>query len=295
MVGMTSPALQDIVALLGCPAAGNPAQYLFERAISAAGLDWRFLTFDVLPERLAHALGGVDAMGFRGCLLSGALQEQAMGEQATGQRATEDGATGVVAHASPAARFAGAVSLVEHQAGGLFGHMTDGRGIVEALRAHAELSAARVMIAGAGPTGRATALELALAGVAEILVTDRSPELATALVERLRGLDTSADITLLTAETPIEIPQRVGIVVVSRGREESPATFSGLRADLVLADTDLVEQPSVVVAAGQKAGCCVIDGLEVHVAKIAIDFQVLTGSEPDTDMLREALEEFLSG
>ena len=75
MVGMTSPALQDIVALLGCPAAGNPAQYLFERAIAAAGLDWRFLTFDVLPERLAQALGGVDAMGFRGCLLAGALQE----------------------------------------------------------------------------------------------------------------------------------------------------------------------------------------------------------------------------
>jgi shikimate dehydrogenase len=290
MVGMTSPALQDIVALLGCPAAGNPAQYLFERAISAAGLDWRFLTFDVLPERLAQALGGVDAMGFRGCLLSAALQEQAMGE-----RPTEDGATGLVAHASPAARFAGAVSLVEHQAGGLFGHMTDGRGIVEALRAHADLTAARVMIVGAGPTGRATALELALAGVAEILVTDRSPELAMALAERLRGLDTSAEITLLTAENPIEIPERVGIVVVSRGREESPATFGGLRADLVIADTDLVEQPSVVVAAGQKAGCCVVDGLEVHVAKIAIDFQVLTGSEPDTDMLRDALEEFLSG
>jgi len=280
MGGMTSPALQDIVALLGCPAAGNPAQYLFERAISVAGLDWRFLTFDVLPERLAQALGGVDAMGFRGCLLSGPLQA---------------GTMPLVAHASPAARFAGAASLVEHQAGGLFGHMTDGRGIVEALRAHADLTAARVVIAGAGPTGRATALELALAGVAEILVTDRSPELATALVERLRELDTSAEITLLTAETPIEIPERAGIVVVSRGRDESPATFSGLRADLVLADTDLVEQPSVVVAAGQKAGCCVVDGLEVHVAKIAIDFQVLTGTEPDTDMLREALEEFLSG
>lgn len=282
---MTSPALQDIVALLGCPAAGNPAQYLFERAIAAAGLDWRFLTFDVLPERLAQALGGVDAMGFRGCLLSGALQEGAMGKDQIG----------LLAHASPAARFAGAASLVEHQAGGLFGHMTDGRGIVEALRAHADLAAARVVIAGAGPTGRATALELALAGVAEILVADRSPHLATTLVERLRELDTSAEITLLAAEPPIEIPQRAGIVVVSRGQDESPAVFSGLRADLVLADTEVVEQPSVVVAAGQKAGCCVVDGLEVHVAKIVIDFQVLTGTEPDTDMLREALEEFLSG
>jgi shikimate dehydrogenase len=279
MGGMTSPALQDIVALLGCPAAGNPAQYLFERAIAAAGLDWRFLTFDVLPEKLPQALGGVDAMGFRGCLLAGPLQE---------------GAMPLLAHASPAARFAGAASLVEHQSGGLFGHMTDGRGIVEALRAHADLAGARVVIAGAGPTGRATALELAMAGVAELLVTDRSTGAAAALAERLRELDTSAEITLLTSEPHIEIPERAGIVVASRGRDEAAKEFGGLRSDLVLADTDLVEQPSVVMAAGQKAGCCVVDGLEVHVAKIAIDFQVLIGAEPDTDMLREALEEFLS-
>ena len=48
---MTSPALQEIIALLGCPAAGNPAQYLHERALAEAALDWRFLTLDVSPER----------------------------------------------------------------------------------------------------------------------------------------------------------------------------------------------------------------------------------------------------
>ena len=69
---MTSPALQEIVALLGFPAAGNPAQYLFERAIEAAGLDWRFLTLDVEPERIADAIAGVGAMGFRRSSLSAA-------------------------------------------------------------------------------------------------------------------------------------------------------------------------------------------------------------------------------
>ena len=34
---MTSPALQEIIALLGSPAAGNPAQYLYERMLEAAG------------------------------------------------------------------------------------------------------------------------------------------------------------------------------------------------------------------------------------------------------------------
>ena len=38
---MTSPALQEVVAVLASPAAGNPSQYLFERAIERAGLDAR--------------------------------------------------------------------------------------------------------------------------------------------------------------------------------------------------------------------------------------------------------------
>ena len=37
-----------------------------------------------------------------------------------------------------------------------------------------------------------------------------------------------------------------------------------------------------------------IDGLDIHSAKTAIDFQTLTGVEVDTDMLREALDEYLS-
>ncbi|MEY3031953.1 MAG: hypothetical protein RLZZ622_428, partial [Planctomycetota bacterium] len=30
---MTNPALQEVIALLGHPAAGTPAQYLFERVV----------------------------------------------------------------------------------------------------------------------------------------------------------------------------------------------------------------------------------------------------------------------
>jgi len=276
---MTSPALQEILALLGCPAAGNPAQYLFERAITAAGLDWRFLSVDVAADRLAEAIAGIDAMGFRGCVLSGPLEQLALP---------------TLGNVSPAARFAGAVSLIERKADGLFGHMTAGRGVVEALRAHAELSGGRLLVAGAGPTGRSAALELALAGVAEIVVTDRSPEAAVALVEALRDLATEVEIALLPHESPLEIPKRLGIVVSSRLEDQPRSQFTGLRSELVVADTELVEQPSGLVAAAQKAGCLVIDGLEVYVEKTAIDFQVLTGTAPDPDMLREALEEFLS-
>lgn len=275
---MTSPALQDIVVLLGCPAAGNPAQYLFERAIDAARLDWRFLTVDVTPERLEKAIGGVEAMGFRGCMLAGRLQEPA---------------APLMPRLSPAARFAAAVNLVETQAEGAFGHMTEGRGIVEALRSHVDLSAARVLLAGAGVAGRAAALELCLAGIAAITVADDDSAAAARLVEALSALDTNVRVDLLRGAGAIAVPEGIEIVIASREAGQQPRRLVGLRPDLVVADTDLGETSPVVLAA-REAGCCVVDGIEIHVERTAIDFHCLTGMETDPDMLREALEEFLS-
>ena len=278
---MTSPALQEVVALLGCPAAGNPAQYLFERAIAAAGLDWRFVTFDVQPERLAAALAGVQAMGFRGCLLSGPLQTLALP---------------ALLSLAPTASFSGAVSLIERTPEGRAGHMTQGRGLAAALRGHTDLTGARVLLAGAGATGRAAALELALAGALEVLVCDPDPARAAALVEAIGALNSSALPALVPWQTAVEIPERVGIVVSALPVEGSTiaCSFSGLRNSVVVADCTLVGQPSAAVAAGLKAGACVIDGLEIHCEKTAIDFQTLTGSETDIEMLHEALDEFLS-
>ena len=277
---MTSPALQEVVALLGCPAAGTPAQYLFERMIATAGLDWQFVTLDVQPERIADAIQGTAAMGFRGCLLSGSLRSAALSAVAT---------------ASPSATFAGGVSLIERQPAGPAGHMTDGRGVLEAVRSHIDPAGMGVLIVGAGAAARATALELSLAGVGEILVCDRTPERATALVDALNGLAV-APASAIPWETAIAIPDRVRIVVaaVPADGSKSVVSFSGLRPDLVVADLALVSQPAPLVSEARAAGACVIDGLEIHAARTAIDFHTLTGIETDTELLRDALDEFFS-
>lgn len=277
---MTSPALQEVVALLGCPAAGNPAQYLFERMIAEAGLDWRFVTLDVPFERIAEAIGGVAAMGFRGCLLAGPLRAAAIS---------------AVASASPAAQFSGAVGLIERHPGGPAGHMTDGRGVLEALRSHVDVTGAHVLIVGAGAAARATALELTLARAAEIIVCDRTPERAASLVDALTTM-AAAPASALPWDAAIAIPDRVGIVVtaVPTDGQKLVVPLAGLRPDLVVADLALVSQPAPVVAAARAAGACVIDGLEIHCERTAIDFHSLTGFEADTEMLRDALDEFFS-
>ena len=280
MTSMTSPALQEVVALLGCPAAGNPAQYLFERMIAAAGLDWQFVSLDVQPERIAEAIAGTSAMGFRGCLLAGPLRAAALS---------------AVASASPAATFAGAVGLVDRQPAGPAGHITDGRGVLEAIRSHIDPVAARVLIVGAGAAARAAALELSLAGVAEIIICDRTPERAASLVDAVTAM-AAAPASALPWEAAIAIPDRVGIVVtaVPPDGQKPAAPLAGLRPELVVADLALVSQPAPVVTAARGAGACVIDGLEIHCERTAIDFHLLTGLKADTEMLRDALDEFFS-
>jgi shikimate dehydrogenase len=276
---MSSSALQEITALLGCPAAGQPDQYLFERAFAAAGLDWRFLTLDVAEDHLQAALRGAAALRFRGCLLSGPLRGLA---------------TDVVDELSPAAAFACGVSMVDTRQGKLVGHMTEGRGVVEAVRRHAEPASKPVLVAGGGIAAKATALEMALAGSGRIVVTARSPEQAEALCDAIRGLEQAAAETLPWAD-PLPIPDDVGVVVAAVPQaSDPPLTFSGWRGDLVVADLALVSQPSRLLAEARRHGACCVDGLDIRSEKNAIDFQSWTDRDADPDMLREAIDEFLN-
>jgi shikimate dehydrogenase len=274
---MTSQALQDIVALFGCPAAGNPAQYLFERAISEAGLDCRFVSVDVAVDRLEVALAGAAAMGFRGLLLAGPLRVAAL----------------PLVCPSAASAFAGAVSLVEHGPDGWIAHMTDGRGVVEAVRAHLDPSGKGVLVLGAGPSGRAAALEFVLAGAAAVTVCDPDDARADALVGALAALDGSATITRGSWPAVVVSPE-VRVVVAALDSASAETTFVGLRPDIVVAEVALAAEPGRVGRAAQAAGACLVDGLEVHAAQTAIDFGRITGAVADPDLLREALDEFLA-
>ena len=171
---MTNPALQEVIALLGHPAAGTPAQYLFERVVVGDSLDWRFVTLEVQPGQLAAALGGLDAMNFRGCLLAGGLQQPA---------------AELLSVISPAAQFAGGCSLLERTPDGLSGHLTLGRGLLEAVRLHADPAASPTVIVGSGLLARATALELTLAGVPEIIVVDPWDDAGDSLVKAIAGIE----------------------------------------------------------------------------------------------------------
>ena len=65
-VPVSTGEMPSLVGLIGHPVAGNPTGPMLEATFAHHGLDWRYVSMDVLPERLAPAVAGLAALGFRG-------------------------------------------------------------------------------------------------------------------------------------------------------------------------------------------------------------------------------------
>jgi shikimate dehydrogenase len=66
-----------LVALLGQPVAGSLSPRMQNAAFAARALDWAYLACEVAPERLAAAVGGLGALGFKGANVTAPHKEAA--------------------------------------------------------------------------------------------------------------------------------------------------------------------------------------------------------------------------
>jgi shikimate dehydrogenase len=279
-----SHALQEIVCCLGQPVAGNPTQFMMERAFAAAGLDWRYLTLEVPPEQLGDAVRGMRALGFRG------------GNFTIPHKVA---VIPLLDELSQAAELMGAVNCVLRLDGKLLGENTDGKGFVQSLREVMDPSGKRVVILGAGGAARAIAVELGLSGAAHFTIVNRSPErgsdLVTLLNERVK-----VPAQLVEWRGNYEIPTDCDLLInaTSIGLGDSNARVAvdakTFRAGLVVADVIFNPAETRFLREAAEHGATTLDGLGMLVNQAVIGFKIWTGVEPDALVMREALEEFLS-
>jgi shikimate dehydrogenase len=285
---MAESSLQEVVCCLGQPVAGNPTQYMMEKAFAAAGLDWRYLTCEVPPEKLGDAMRGIRALGFKGANFT-IPHKVAVIEYLDGL--------------SPAAELMGAVNCANRlsdQLGGdkLIGDNADGRGFLRALREMCDPAGQHITILGAGGAARAIAVELALAGAGALTIVNRTVErgqtLAALINERTSG---KADFVPLAANYAIHPQAAVLVNATSVGLNDSsahlPLDVESLRPDLIVADVVFNPPETWLLRTAADRGCRTLDGLGMLINQAVICFRIWTGIEPDAGVMRDALEEFL--
>lgn len=276
-------SLQPIVCCLGKPVAGNPTQFMMEQAFAAAGMDWRYLTLEVPAEKLVDAITGIRALGFRGFNLTIPHKVAAV--------PLLDGL-------SQAAELMGAVNCIHRIDDKLMGENTDGKGFVQSLRPLIDPAGKHAVILGAGGAARAIAVELGLAGVREITIVNRNATRGEALAELLRSR-LKLNAALIPWHGDYEVPATADVLInatsigLNDGKARVPVAVNSLRPELVVADVIFNPPQTRFLKEASQRGCRTLDGLGMLVNQAAINFKIWTGKEPDTTVMRDALEEFL--
>lgn len=280
---MADVSLQPILALLGSPVAGNPTQFMMERAFAHHGLDWRYISVEVRPEDLADAVRGMRAMGFAGGNCADPHKET------IAQYLGRLGST---------AEIAGVVNLLVRQEDQLVGENTEGRAVLETIRQRMDPAGRRCILLGDGKLARAVAVELALAGIEQMLILSRNPSsgrrLANLILDRLE-----IPAQHILWEEPYRLPDQTDLLVhatsINQHNPEAipPLDLSSFPEGILVVDCTFLPPQTPLVQAAADRGCQTIDGLEVLLRRATIDFQLWTGIEPNQEVLREAVEEFL--
>lgn len=174
-------------AVLGQPIAHSLSPHIHRRFGEACGIALDYRAVEVAAGDLPARLAALHAEGLAGANVTLPLKQLAARE-----------CVGL----SRAARLSGAVNTLIRREDGWLGDNTDGAGLVDDLRRlGVRLAGVRVLLLGAGGAARGVVPALFEAGVAELVVANRSIERAVTLAHDLagcgpihaRGLDAPGD------------------------------------------------------------------------------------------------------
>ena len=280
---MANSAAQPLLALLCISVGGNRMQYMIEKAFAHHDLDWRYLTFEVPPENLADAVRGLRALGFRGGHCADPHKQAVIP---------------LLDRTTDTAALVGAVNLIFREGDALVGENTQGRGVINTIRNLLDPAGKHVVLLGAGRLARAVALELASAPVAGLTVVNRNEARAAELVALLADKVT-VPVSAVPWQGEYAVPEQAEILIHATslshetGEARLPLALNSLRPGLLVADVtpDLPQTQLLGDAAAR--GCTTVNGLSMFIEQVAASFQLWTGVDPDRQVLREAVEEFL--
>ncbi|MBB3172613.1 shikimate dehydrogenase [Endobacter medicaginis] len=282
MSSLPHPALSEsritgaarLAGVIGWPVTHSRSPALHNHWLARYGLDGAYVPLPVAPGRLAEALSGLRACGFRGVNITLPHKEAAFA---------------LCDSLDDSARGAGAANtLVFTEDGRIHGLCTDGTGFLDNLRAHGvDPLAGPALILGAGGSARAIAAGLLGLGV-PVTIANRTPERAEALCAALPGL-----ARLDWADWAAALGRFALLVnTTSAGMGGTPALTPDLAAaadSLTVADIVYVPRLTPFLAAAEARGLRCVGGLGMLLHQARGGFSAWFGIDPVVDDALAAL------
>lgn len=274
--------------IFGDPVEHSLSPVMQNAALQAAGIDGLYIPWRVKAPGLSATLDSLRWMeNFGGANVTLPHKEQA---------------ASLVDQLSPEAASVGAVNTIVSRDGRLLGANTDGQGFLRSLQEEGGFvpRGRRAAILGAGGAARAVAWSLIEAGIAELLILNRTSEraeLLADLVSRRTGVSALglglgdprtrgqlATCALLVNATPVGL----------HPSDPPPIDPALLRPQLLVYDLIYRPRETALLREAKRLGCQVLGGLGMLLYQGALAFELWTGRKPPEQVMRTALLQALA-
>lgn len=232
------------------------------------GLDFLYKAFTTTD--IGAAIGGVRALGIRGCSVSMPFKRDVLA---------------LVDEVEPSARVIDAVNTIVNDDGHLTASNTDYLAVQRLIDEYALDPAAPLLIRGSGGMASAVGAAFRDRGFTAGTVVARNAETGRRLADRL-GYDYAGEIGSRTAEILVNVtPIGMAGGPEDRQRAFEPDTIAKARTVFDVVATP-AETPLIVAA--REAGAGVITGAQVVALQAAEQFERYTGVRPTPEQVAEA-------
>ena len=232
------------------------------------GLDFIYKAFTTTD--IVAAIGGVRALGIRGCSVSMPFKQDVIG---------------LVDRVEASARAIDAVNTIVNDDGRLTASNTDYIAVQRLIDEHELDGSQSVLIHGSGGMARAVGAAFRDSGFHKGVVVARNTETGKQLARHL-GYEYAPEVGSRTADVIVNVTP----VGMAGGPEENVSAFD--TSTIAKADTvvDVVALPSEtpLIVAARAAGVKVITGGEVIALQAAEQFERYTGVRPTAEQIADA-------
>jgi len=291
-------ALTRVCAVFGHPIRHSASPALQHAGITALGLDWRYLAFDVAPDRLEAAVTGAKAMRFVGLNLTVPHKEAAIGfVDVLDESARAWGAVNTIVFEAPDAdgRWIPIGQLPDQDIPivRVHGYNTDADALSRSIEEDLglRLSGARVFLLGTGGAGRTAALRLASGGVGALYLYNRTRSKAAVVADEIRQRHPAVHVEVAEPESPVDLV----VNATSLGlRPDDPLPLDTGRWPLSRAGAvyDMIYRPTEtpLLRHARAAGCRTANGLGMLLYQGARALELWSGKAAPLALMRRALE-----
>lgn len=257
----------------GYPVAHSRSPQMHEAAYAKFGIDAEYQRLPIPPELFEETVRALPGSGFVGINVT---------------IPHKHAAADIADEVSPEVEAVGAANTLTFENGRIIADNTDAPGLVESIAR--PLAGARVLVLGAGGTGRAAAWALQDAG-ADVSVHNRTVERAAKLADDLHvavAFETEGgadfDVIVNTTAVGMDAETSEDEALSALGLE-----ISAMKKAVTVVDFVYRDGGSPLTLAAQGAGLTVVDGNELLARQGALSFEIWFGRPAPLAAMRAAL------